>query len=156
MTQIKRGCGTRERTDRVNTLQDKEDSYPRFPKLHLTCGRCWTAHEDTKLWQEMPNQPVAADLINQSIDQSLREPPCSPQGVHLSFSAILLKVWKVEPEFPILQGIPAGYSKHSRCLEKSFVNLEPGWEVFMSSDALGSLRNQKQLLNKTLSTLLTF
>lgn len=38
-------------------------------------------------------------------------------------------------EFPILQG------DSYRCLEKSFLNLEPAWEVFMSSDALANLRN---------------
>lgn len=130
-----------------NILQDKEDSYPRFPKLHLTCSRCWTAHEDTKLWRKMPNQPVAADF-NQSITKGV--PTFSPPpGVHLSFSAIVLKVWRVELQFPILQGIPVGYSKHSRCLKKSFVNLEPGWEVFISSDTLASLRNQIPPLNKT-------
>lgn len=32
--------------------KDKENSYPYLPKLHLTCSRRWTAHEDTKFWEK--------------------------------------------------------------------------------------------------------
>lgn len=53
----------------------------------------------------MPNQPVAADF-NQSVTTGASCPPLPPytQGVHLSFSSTVLKVWRVELGFPILQG----------------------------------------------------
>lgn len=54
----------------------------------------------------MPNQPVVADF-NQSITTGASRPtPPYTQGVQLSFSFTVLKVWRVELGFPILQGIP--------------------------------------------------
>lgn len=61
----------------------------------------------TKRWWKMPDQPVAADF-HQSISKRAfcPPPPAHTQGVQLSFSSTVPKVWRVELEFPILQGIP--------------------------------------------------
>lgn len=121
--------------------KDKENSYPCLPKLHLTCRRCLTAHEDTKFWWKKPNLPMVVAKLN----HFQRE----PQDAHLSFSAIAFKVLRVKPELQILLNTPAGCCEHSRCLEKSCLNLEFCWETLMSVYALASLRNQKHSLKQT-------
>jgi hypothetical protein len=73
-----------------------------------------------------------------NLNHFLRQTP----GAHLSFSAIALKVLRVKPKVPILQGILAG-TEHSRCLQKSFANLEFRQEALISFYVLASLRKQK-------------
>lgn len=111
MTQIKnRLWGKRERTEQTFYKTRRTVGYPCFPKLHLICSRWWTAHEDTKLWWKMPDQPDFNHFLGSS-------PKPYPKMFIFLFQPLLSKF---EPDFPVFQGIPAGHSKRSRRLEKCF------------------------------------
>lgn len=129
--------GERENWQTKHFTKTKRTVYPCLPKLHLTCSRYWTAHEDTRFWwKSQSSQLWQTSVICRG----------SPQVLIFPFQPLLSKFWGVKPELPILQDIPAGYSEHSRCLEKSFVNLEFCWEALLSFYALASLRNHKSSL----------
>lgn len=137
---IKTTVRKKDMTDKT-FYKDKESSYPCLPKVHLTCSRCRTAHEDTKFWWKKPNLPIGVVNLN----HFQRE----PQDAHLSFSAIALKVLRVRPGLQILPDIPAGSFEHSRCLVKSCLNLEFCRETLMSFCVFANLRYQKPSWKQT-------
>lgn len=118
--------------------KDKENSYPRPPKLHLTCGGGWTAHEDTKFWWKKPKKPVVANL-----DHFPRE----TAGAHLSFSAIARRASGVKPELQLPHDISAGCLEHTRCWENSFLNWESCREALLPFYALANFKIRSLLWN---------